>query len=184
MVADQVRAWLSDPAAIADVEPSTGIDQGKALLRVLAELASGWLSLPASEQRRVVATLVSRVDIGDGSVDVRLLPVQLRHAVQIWRGQTPDPTDGGQEQHSVLRSVPVQLRRIEKSGRLLLPGADETTRQLNGPLIKLLARAHQLQSMLMAESLGSFDELAGRVCLTPKRAAWVLRVSGLAPTIT
>ncbi|MDT7952524.1 MAG: hypothetical protein RQ966_13555 [Acetobacteraceae bacterium] len=132
----------------------------------------------------MIAALVSRVDIRDGSIDVHLLPDQLQRAVQLWRGQTPGPTYGGQEQHSVLCSVPVRLRRIEKSGRLMLPGADQAARQLNVPLLKLLARAHQLQSMLMTKRHASFDELARKVGLAPKRAAWILRLSWLAPSIT
>ena len=191
VVWDQVQAWLSDPAVIADVEPSTSIEQRKTLLLDVAELASRWSSLFGSEQRRIITALVGRIDIGQDSVDVHLLPDQLRRAVQLWRGQTmdstdggQDPTDAGQEQQTALRSVPVRLRRIEKSGRLMLPGAGQATQQLNLPLIKLLARAHHLQSMFMAEKSGSFDELARQAGLAPKRAAWILRLSWLAPSIT
>lgn len=184
MVSDQVRAFLSDPEAIfnADDLRLTGVEQRKALLRDAAELAAQWPNLVASEQRRALAVLVRRVQVSDGGIDIHFVPSRLPKAIQLWRGQTPVPENDDERAHQPLvRSVSVRLQRIEKSGRLLVPGAAQSAAHLNEPLRKLLARAHQLQSMLATTT--SLEELAGQVGVTPKRAASVLRLSWLAPSI-
>ena len=72
------------------------------------------------EQRRVVSTLITRIEIGDKSVALHVVPAKLRTMLQ--RDSTGNrQSDGteGERVETVIVSVAAQLQRVGKGGRLI-----------------------------------------------------------------
>jgi hypothetical protein len=67
---------------------------------------------------------------------------------------------------------------------LIVRAGTSSTADPNAALIKLLARAHQLQHQLRHEKITSIDELASRAQMNASYATRLLRLAWLAPDIT
>ncbi len=183
VVCDRIRAWLADSGTVLDTIGSmaTDTEQQRGLLAQAAELATAWPKLPSQEQRRILCKLVARIDIRDESVTLHLITTRLKGILRQQQdgGDEFDEHDSGPGTHAL--SVPVRLQRIEKSGRLMVVGG---VAQTNAPLIRLLARAHRLQGLLLQGNVPSLEDLASHAGVGPKQAMWILRLSWLAPDIT
>ncbi len=81
-------------------------------------------------------------------------------------------------------TIPVQLQRVGKGSRLIVGGDARGPSSPNGSLIRLLARAHQLQQQLLDDTKRSVEELIQQAKLNRTYATLLLRLSWLAPEIT
>jgi hypothetical protein len=78
VVTDRVRTLLADGTAVFDALSSTATtEQSGELLAQAAELARSWPELASHEQRRIISTLIARVEVGDESVALHVVPTRL-----------------------------------------------------------------------------------------------------------
>jgi len=76
------------------------------------------------------------------------------------------------------------LQRIGKGNQLIVHGQASHIAKPSAPLIRSLARAHQLQHRLLRASTPSIENLAASANLNRKYTIRLLRLSRLAPDIT
>jgi site-specific DNA recombinase len=77
LVTSRVRQWLLDPGGIYQ---STRLPDPSAQRRLIAravEIGKSWTELPGTRQRALLTTLVDRIDVGVGQIDIHLHPTRL-----------------------------------------------------------------------------------------------------------
>ena len=125
VVTDRVRALLSDGTVVLDAvsaSPATA-EQYSELVTQAADLARSWTELAPHEQRRIVTTLITRVEVGDESVALHVVPARLVAILQCdATGDGHSASDEGCDAETVILSVPAQLQRVGKGGRLVVRG--------------------------------------------------------------
>lgn len=187
VVTDRIRALLADGTTVFDVVGSStaSTEQCAELVAQAAALARSWSELPSHEQRRIVSTLIARIDVGGESVALHVVPARLSEFLQRdVKGDGQSDSNDGRGTETVILSVPAQLQRIGRGTQLIVGGATGRTASPNAPLIRLLARAHQLQQLLLQDSKRNIQELAQYADLNRTYTTLLLRLSWLAPDIT
>lgn len=159
-------------------------EQCAELIAQAAALARSWSELPSHEQRRIVSTLIARVVVGGESVALHVVPARLGEFLQREKGDGQSDSNDGRGTETVILSVPAQLQRIGKGTQLIVGGGTGGTASPNASLIRLLARAHQLQQLLLQDSKRNIQELAQYADLNRTYTTLLLRLSWLAPDIT
>ena len=186
VVTDRIRALLADGTAVFDAVSSTTAttEQCGELVAQAADLAQSWPELSSHEQRRIVSTLITRIDVGDDSVALHVVPAKLGMILQ--RNGTGDcrsDSNSGAGAETCILSVAVQLQRVGKGSRLIVGSGTHGPANPNASLIRLLARAHQVQQQMLHERKRDAQVAAAA---DPNRTytALLLRLSWLAPDIT
>jgi len=150
-----------------------------------AKLAERWTQLPSSERRRILLTLLARVDIHRERVEIH---TRIPGLLAILRGEitSPDrPHDNEKPDSRVITwTIPVRLQRTGIEKRMLIDGASDTARRVpDHSLSRLMAQAHQYQEMLMRGNGMTMTQLATKAGVTRSYFSRILRVSFLAPEI-
>ena len=109
VVTDRIRALLADAANVFDAiasANSTTKQQGE-LVAQAAALAGSWSGLLSDQQRRIVSTLIARIEVGEDSVALHVIPARVRAILQ----EAPDghgysDTNDGCDTKTVILSVP------------------------------------------------------------------------------
>ena len=187
VVADRVRVLLADGTAVFDAVSSTmaTTEQCGDVVAEAEALARSWPDLPSHEQRRIVSTLITRVEVGGESVAIHVVPARLRKILKQSSsgGAKPVAKDQANETSTIF-SIPVQLQRIGKGRQLILGAGTDRPARPNASLIRLLARAHQVQHRLLSDSKYNVLQLCQQLDLNRTYTTLLLRLSWLAPDIT
>ncbi|HSU06331.1 MAG TPA: recombinase family protein [Acetobacteraceae bacterium] len=186
VVTDRVRTLLADGTAVFDAVSSTTAttEQCGELVAQAAALAQSWPTLPLHEQRRILSTLIARIEVGDDSVALHVAPAKLGTILQGDDvGDRHFDRDGGRGAEILILSVAAQLQRVGKGSRLIVGAGTRGTASPNASLIRLLARAHQLQQQLLHKRKRDAQELAQQADPNRTYTAQLLRLSWLAPDI-
>ena len=187
VVTDRIRALLADGSAVFDAVNSTSAisEQCGELIAQAAALARSWPELPSHQQRHIVCTLIARVEVGNESVALHVVPARLGTILQQdSTGESHADANGARGTELMILSVPAQLQRIGKGSRFIIGASTGGIASPNASLIRLLARAHQLQQQLLHDSKLNVQELAQRANLNRTYITLLLRLSWLAPDIT
>jgi site-specific DNA recombinase len=185
VVTDRVRTLLADGTAVFDALSSTATtEQSGELLAQAAELARSWPELASHEQRRIISTLIARVEVGDESVALHVVPTRLGAILQGDGADDRDPDSKGRGAESLILSVAVQLQRVGKGRRFIVGSGAHGAASPNASLLRLLARAHQVQQQLLHERKWDTQGLVQQADPNRTYTALLLRLSWLAPDIT
>ena len=152
-----------------------------------------WSELFPAEQARIVQLLVERVDVFDGSLDIRLrlegfgVLVGEMARVQPEKGGMTSSTHPTTNDRTLTVRVSLNLKR--RGGRKLVMApagepawAPPRTRVVNA-LIKALARAHRWKRMLESGEFATVQDLADAEKINPSYVARILRLTLLAPDL-
>jgi hypothetical protein len=163
---------------------STTVAMRKSLIENAANLARRWPTLPASEKRAILHTLVERVDIRAETVDVSVRPAALPDVVKPDLDVRRLPVKSARP--TQVLSVPAQLRRTGLETKLLIKGARgaEPPRRSDRSLQRLIAQAGHLSNLVMNSNGKPIQDLAVVAGVSPSYFTRVLRLSFLAPEIT
>jgi DNA invertase Pin-like site-specific DNA recombinase len=188
LVTTRIGRFLSEPARVFEalapyVETAA---QQRQMLHRAAELAANWPALKPSQLRPILAALIQRVIVRVERIDMLLLPSEI---AGLFRGGSPGPASASTEpekEQPVVLSVPVQLRRVGFGIKMLIDETASPGRAARSDprLIKLIARAHLLNSKLAESKSENLMELAQCQRMTSSYFTRVLRLSYLAPDIT
>jgi site-specific DNA recombinase len=138
------------------------------------------------QSRPMLAALIKRVNVRVERIDLLLLPSRI---AGLLRDGSPGPASASTElekEQPVVLSVPVQLRRVGFGIKMLI---DETASpgraaRPDPRLIKLIARAHLLNSKFAESKSENLMALAQCQRMTSSYFTRVLRLTFLAPDIT
>jgi hypothetical protein len=84
VVSDRIRALLADAAAVFDAVSSANNNtefQGE-LVAQAAALAGAWPDLPSDQQRRIVSTLIARIEVREDRVALHVVPTRIAAILQ------------------------------------------------------------------------------------------------------
>jgi site-specific DNA recombinase len=132
----------------------------------------------------MLMTLLTRVDVGSSRIDLRVSRVGL---ADLLAGRKPDLTKPrGKQPNSprdtIVLAVPARLKRVGREMRMLVENPDDRT-PANRGLLRIIARAHDIQLRLMQNVDLTVHEVASEEHVSAAYIYSVLRLSSLAPDI-
>jgi site-specific DNA recombinase len=180
LVASRVRQWLLDPGSIYKAisawlpDPSTQ----QQLVARAAQMGRRWSELPPARTRTVLTALIERVEVRVDRVDIHLRQIGLGSLFNL--SVAPSVSE-----ENVIMSVPARLRRAGMEIRMLIDRTDPFAAvKPDARLIKLLVRAHRLNTTLVQSEDVAFAALAMREGVSRSYFTRIVRLSYLAPDIT
>ena len=183
LVTNRICQLLAEPARLFEAlapHVETAAQQRQMLHRA-AELAANWPALQPSQLRPMLAALIQRVIVRVERIDLLLLPSRIAGLLR-----DGSPSASTELEPPFVLSVPVQLRRVGFGIKMLI---DETASpgraaRPDPRLIKLIARAHLLNSKLAESKSENLMELAQCQRMSSSYFTRVLRLTYLAPDIS
>jgi site-specific DNA recombinase len=186
LVITKLRSFLADEGAILNVIREEHVD-GAAQSRLIArgvKIGKEIESLTPDRIRATLMTLLSRVDIRPDCVEISVRRSRLVELLgsglidMVTQRGTPD-----NEAKAVLTlTVGARLQRVGREMKMLVENADDQTKADPG-LLRIVARAHDIQERLMQKSELTLHAIASQEHVTPGYVSRLLRLSSLAPDI-
>ena len=186
LVITKLRSFLADEGAILNAIREEHVD-GAAQSRLIArgvKIAKEIESLTPDRIRAMLMTLISRVDIRPDCVEIsvrrsRLVELLGSGSIELVTQQgTPD-----NEAKDVLTlTVRARLQRVGREMKMLVENTDDQT-EADPALLRIVARAHDIQERLMQNSGLTLHAIASQEHVTPGYVSRLLRLSSLAPDI-
>ena len=187
LVITKLRSFLADEGALLNVIREEHVD-GAAQSRLIArgvKIAKEIESLTPDRIRAMLMTLISRVDIRPDCVEIsvrrsRLVELLGSDSIELAMQQgTPD-----NEAKDVLTlTVRARLQRVGREMKMLVENTDDQT-EADPALLRIVARAHDIQERLMQKSGLTLHAIASQEHVTPGYVSRLLRLPSLAPDIT
>ena len=179
----RLREWLGDPAAVSAVVEGDRPDAAAlaALIASAKKLAERWPSLKQDQARAYLKSLLRRVIIRSGSIQIEIAADRVTEAV------CSEP-DGGPVLPSTLThdtitlEIPAVLQRAGMAVRLIVPGAGDEPRP-DPSLMRLLVRAFGIRDRLDRNPDLTIQRIAEAEGVVASYATRLLRLSFLAPDI-
>jgi site-specific DNA recombinase len=186
LVITKLRSFLADEGAVLNVireEHVGGAAQSRLIGRGV-KIAKEIESLRPDQMRAMLMTLISRVDIRPDCVEIsvcrsRLVELLGSGSIDLVTQQaTPD-----NEAKDVLAlTVKARLQRVGREMKMLVENTDDQT-IADPALLRIVARAHDIQERLMQKSGLTLHAIANLEHVTPGYVSRLLRLSSLAPDI-
>jgi len=131
----------------------------------------------------MLMTLISRVDIRPDCVEISVRP---SHLVELlWSGSIDLVTRGTPDNEAMdvlTLTVRAQLQRVGREMKMLVENTHDQT-EADPALLRIVARAHDIQECLMQKSGLTLHAIASQEHVTPGYISRLLRLSSLAPDI-
>jgi hypothetical protein len=190
VAADRLRQFLGDPSALlrafagAEAPPPGEAQDEQALLpQAAVRLAQRWSDLDPAERRRIVRTVLTRVELRSERVDVHVSPAELR-ALLLGGRALPDgaaaPVTGAA---SIVLPIAAKFERAGKAMALVAAAGTAAATRPDAALIRLVARGRALRDALAATDAASITAFARREGLSKSYVTRLARLAYLAPDI-
>jgi site-specific DNA recombinase len=186
LIITKLRSFLADEGAVLNVIREEHVD-GAAQSRLIArgvKIAKEIESLTPDRIRAMLMTLISRADIRPDCVEIsvrrsRLVELLGSGSIDlVTQRATPDD-----EAEAVLTlTVRARLQRVGREMKMLVENTDDQT-EADPTLLRIVARAHDIQERLMQKSGLTLHAIASQEHVTPGYVSRLLRLSSLAPDI-
>jgi site-specific DNA recombinase len=150
------------------------VDRGSQIAEALGQTPEG--------TRAIVTAIVHRVEVGRVSIKIDVSQSRLGGLLDSGNldlsNKLIDPSD-----HVVSLTAPVQLTRVGREMKLLVEDSDDK-RPPDMSLLRVVARAHDVQRRLSEDTTLTVHDIAQEQRVTPKYLYILLRLRWLAPDIT
>jgi hypothetical protein len=169
-------------SAISDAEQA-GAEQ-KRLIAHGRQISEELSALAPNEVRALLMTLVSRIDIRNEHVEIRVYRQRLYHLLQRRSIDSPmAATAPSSHPDDILKlEVKARLQRVGREMKLVVHNADD--RAVSDPgLVRIVARAHDFQERLVEDPNLTVPGIASQELLTIGYLSRLLRLPSLAPDI-
>jgi site-specific DNA recombinase len=184
VVIERLRKFFSSRGELLNAiegESLGGSGPGQLIQR--ARQIADELGQTPDQNKAIVTALVRRVEVGPDSVKVDVsqsrLTAQLSSDSEDWTYDEPiDPSD-----HVVGLTRPAQLTRVGREMKLLVDDTDDN-RELDMGLLRVVARAHDVQRRLAEDTTITVHDIAREERVTAAYLYILLRLRWLAPDIT
>jgi hypothetical protein len=186
LVEERLTAFLKNQGDIFDaVEPLfDDVNKRQEVVDRAADLATRWPDLAPTTKRQIFKRLVNRIDLTQGTLEIRIAPGQLLEI--LWEEDNPkafEPTLRDNEL-TITFTVPAHLKRAGMETKLLIDGAGGGTRgEPDRSLLRLLSQAHRFHEMVMRNRGKTISELAEEAGVGGSYFTRILRLSFLAPDV-
>jgi DNA invertase Pin-like site-specific DNA recombinase len=187
LVIDRLRAFFADPGAVLDaIDDESGGGSAQRELIERGRQAGDELGAQAPDKvKSILMTLACRVVINLDRIEVN---ISRRRLAMLLGGQATDLTM--QDQRSdrdgddvVTLAISACLKRVGREMRMLVGNsADQTT--VDPSLMRIIARAHDIQARLFQNSELTVHDIAREERITAAYIYTLLRLPWLAPDIT
>jgi site-specific DNA recombinase len=187
LVIDRLRAFLDDPTELLNAltdELHSGLGQTE-LIKRSRQLAEELQAKAPTVVKALLMRLLCRVNIKPDRIEIRLS----RHRLaEMLAGQVIDQTmqdlEAKQDAHDIATlAVPARLKRVGREMRMLVDTADHRT-IANASLLRIIARAHHIQTCLIQNSKLTVHDIARKERVSAAYIYTLLRLPWLAPDIT
>ncbi|WP_457107648.1 hypothetical protein [Methylobacterium sp. P5_C11] len=146
-----------------------------------ARMAAEWPKLSQLQQRQLLQTVLTRIDVHAGRIEIAINGAALQQRLGVSKREE---TEGSTAAELPLRlPVPVGMKRVGMKMRVMLPG-EAAGPDPDASLGRLLGRAHRIRQRLTGDTPMLIDEVARAEGLTRSYTTRLLRLSYLAPGIT
>ena len=186
LVITKLKSFLADEGAILDAirhEYAEGNAQARLIARGL-KIAKEIESLSPDQIRAMLMTLLSRVEIRPDCVEIsvrrsRLVELLGSGSIDlVMQRGTPD----NEAKDILTLTVRARLQRVGREMKMLVENTDDQT-EADPALLRIVARAHDIQDRLMQDSKLTLHAIASQEHVTPGYVSRLLRLSSLAPDI-
>jgi site-specific DNA recombinase len=186
LVVNRLRALLTDQGAILDAvrkEHPDGTSQ-KRLISRGRQIAEELPTMAPDQTRAMLMALISRIDLKPDRVEIKM---HRRSLIELLHAQSTEPTTRGgksdEESEDVLTlTVKARLQRVGREIRMLVENADDQAMADPG-LLRIVARAHDIQERLMQNADLTVHVVAGQERVSANYVYRLLRLPTLAPDI-
>jgi hypothetical protein len=187
LVIDRLRTFFTDPTALLDVidgEPLSG-SRNSQLIERGSQIAAELGIQPPHAIKMTLMKLQCRVIVDADRVQINFC----RHRLAgLLAGQPLDPVPQDQTSKpnaddTASLSTPARLRRVGREMRMLVDGSDNAA-EPDPSLLRLLARAHDIQDRLCQDTDLTVRDIAHEEGITSAYIYTLLRLPWLAPDIT
>jgi site-specific DNA recombinase len=184
LVVNRLRAFLTDQGAVLDAvrnEHPHGANQKRLIARG-RQMAEELSTMASDQARAMLMALVSRVDLKPDRVEIKLRRQSL---IELLHAQSTAPTTRGcksDKEDLLTLKVKARLQRVGREMRMLVENADDQ-RLADPGLLRIIARAHDIQARLMQSTDLTLHANASQERVTPGYISRLLRLPLLAPDI-
>lgn len=185
LVINKLRVFFADEGAILDAIHDEGhdgvhqrrlIERGRHIAEELAAEAPDKIKL-------MLMGLLDRVEVRPDGVEIK---VRRRRLLDLLDGQSVHPLQDhasiGEPDEYLTLTVPARLQRVGREMRMLVENSDDQTAADPG-LLRIIARAHDIQSRLIANPDLTVHDVAREERVTGAYVYSLLRLPSLAPDI-
>ena len=175
-----------DQGAILDAvrnEHPDGTNQ-KRLISRGRQIAEALPTMAPDQTRAMLIALLARVDLRPDRVEIKLRRqslIELLHAQSTGLSKQERKSDKESDDLLTLK-VKARLQRVGREMRMLVENAEDQTLADPG-LLRIIARAHDIQGRLMQSTDLSLHAIANQEHVTPGYVSRLLRLPLLAPDI-
>ena len=186
LVICRIHNWLGDRAAMLDIIQSHTSDATiqKRLMVGLEQCLATWAQLKADDVRKLMLSIVTRIQVHADRIDIFLNPISLVR----WFGRTDSQAEpiaaiqSDTEGPFMTLTIPARLKRVGKEMKILIEdGSDSASPDTS--LVRVLVRAHVIRDRFLADKSATLDEIAKSEDIVPSYVTRLFRLTLLAPDI-
>jgi site-specific DNA recombinase len=187
LVIDRLRKFLSDEGEILDaIQDASDAETGhKPLIERAREIAEELDANPPNETKPLLMSLLRRVEVEPDAVAVNICRKQLTSLLEGYVADPPQRSQRGsaESEEIVTLKIAARLQRAGREMRMVVQNSEDQ-RPPDPSLLRILSRAHDIQTRLMQSPDLSVHDIARAEKVTAAYIYSVLRLPWLAPDIT
>ncbi len=185
IVASRIRAFLSSAAQIHEaIEPhaKSAVAQKRLIARA-ATLSGQWPEQTPAQTRRLLSTLVTRIDLRPDQVDIHLLPERLGTILTGDASALSPALAAAEDAPTLTLCAPARLRRAGMEMKMLIDGKQAHKAKPEPSLVKLIVKAQKLKEQLIRGG-DRMDGIAENAGVSRSYFTHLVKLAFLAPDIT
>ena len=186
LVADRITGFLRDEAAVFDAIETfvEDLNERRSIIEQAADLAGRWRNLEPSEKRRILQSLVERIEVGRESVKIRVRPGRVPDVVDPDGHMMRTDQAAADVEPALDLAVPARLKRVGMETKLLIDGAGGGPRGTpDRSMLRLLAQAHRYREMMLEAQGRTMRDLAREAGVGRPYFCRIVRLGFLAPDV-
>ena len=187
LVIDRLRKFLVDEGDLLDtIQDASDANIGhRPLIEHACEIAEKLAAQTPHEIKPLLMSLLHRVEVKSDVVEV---DVYRQRLIKLLEGQVVDPPQRNEKrdaeaEETVTLKIAARLQRAGREMRMLVQKPDDQ-RNANPSLLRIIARAHDVQARLIQSPDLSVHDVARNEMVTAAYIYSILRLPWLAPDIT
>jgi DNA invertase Pin-like site-specific DNA recombinase len=186
LVADRIIGFLRDEAAVFDaIDPFVeDVNERRSIVEQAADLAGRWRDLEPQEKRRILQSLVSRIEVQRENVKIQVRPGRIPEIMDLDGERTWPDQAAADVEPTLDLAVQARLKRVGMETKLLIDGAGGGPRGTpDRSMLRLLAQAHRYREMMLEAQGRTMRDLARDAGVGRPYFSRVVRLGFLAPDV-